>query len=631
MKLFLLSFFLFAVVAIAPAQGELTVKIRLIDTQYKAMGGVEINLKETVSGNIVKAVTGADGAAEVTLNSGYEWTISFLDIVNYGTVTVPPQGKSMESKTMTYNPEKMKKELAPRTDRSAMNIEIIDQTALNPKKADKTNAWVKVCIKTMEKKPLPDYTVDLTSLELKKTYRSKTNAAGVASFSVPPDEEFDIDIDGNNGYKTVHSLAVAGSIKEKTIYYQPDNVIEKEVGDTVRQEFPDGPNPSSVRSLLIVIAVDRYGAILSNEEVFINDLGSNKVYAAVTDRTGQAFFMLPNRKKYMIHFTYQRDVDFLDLSRVTGFSQATYHLTYIPNPRLQHPEEFIPKPEELFLVEFNEFLTRQFAPPEGNKALRMTAEWCNPVVNSASKEAVLQIGFTARDVSADENYGPPVNVSFVIDRSGSMGGYDRIESLIKSMTGFVDQIRPSDIVSLVTFDTEAVLKYPAGPKGDGDELKRIIGELEARGGTNIYNGMVMGYEEVLKNMLPKGTNRLVLLTDGYGTTEVDVVVKKSKSYNEKGVGISAIGVGEDYNYALLKLLTGECGGLNQYAGKAPDIEKVFAREMMNMLRPIASDVKVEILYNDRIVFSQLYGYEAVIKGKNTAEMNLTNIYSSTNR
>ena len=48
------------------------------------------------------------------------------------------------------------------------------------------------------------------------------------------------------------------------------------------------------------------------------------------------------------------------------------------------------------------------------------------------------------------------------------------------------------------------------------------------GGTNIYNGMVLGYEQITKKQIVKGTNRLVLLTDGYGSDDPLLTIKKSK-------------------------------------------------------------------------------------------------------
>ncbi len=61
--------------------------------------------------------------------------------------------------------------------------------------------------------------------------------------------------------------------------------------------------------------------------------------------------------------------------------------------------------------------------------------------------------------------------------------------------------------------------------------------------------MVMGYDQIAKKQIAKGTNRLVLLTDGYGNDDPLITIKKSKEYNDKGIELSSIGVGESYNQA----------------------------------------------------------------------------------
>jgi Ca-activated chloride channel family protein len=161
--------------------------------------------------------------------------------------------------------------------------------------------------------------------------------------------------------------------------------------------------------------------------------------------------------------------------------------------------------EDLLINEFNNFVKKQIPPPEKGKGLRMVLKWGNELINGKSKEAVLEIGFSA-DKDESNAYGPPINVSFVVDKSGSMAGYDRIEELQKSLINFVGSLRPNDIASLIIFDTEPELLLEAGKlQGRKDEFISLISSIIAGGGTNIYKGMVLGYEQVLKNMQTKGT------------------------------------------------------------------------------------------------------------------------------
>ena len=326
-----------------------------------------------------------------------------------------------------------------------------------------------------------------------------------------------------------------------------------------------------------------------DESVYLNLINSKKVYTAKTNDEGEAVFLLPKGKKYLINLDFQKDINVINLSNTSGIGNGTMWITYKPNPKLEHPEQYIPTVESLLINEFNNFLTKQFPQPEKGKPLRIILEWGNDLITGKSKEAILNIGFTASKNNS-EKYGPPINISFVMDKSGSMAGYDRIDELKKSLSGFVSSLRDDDIASLVVFDGEPELLIDAGKiAGKKDEFIGLINSIEADGYTNIYKGMVLGYDELLKNMNPKGTNRLILLTDGYGETEVDVIVSKSKEYNAKGVELSAIGVGEDYNQSLLKLLATNGGGMFQHIGDAYNLQESFKQELSGLLYPVAKE------------------------------------------
>jgi hypothetical protein len=219
-----------------------------------------------------------------------------------------------------------------------------------------------------------------------------------------------------------------------------------------------------------------------------------------------------------------------------------------------------------------------------------------------------------------------------MDKSGSMAGYDRIEELKISLSKFVKLLRPQDIASLIIFESEPEILIEAGKmEGKQNEFLSLIKSVEAGGGTNIYKAMILGYEEILKNMIPKGTNKLILLTDGYGETEPKIVLNKSKEYNDKGILISAIGVGRDYNQPLLKLLTEQGGGTFQHIENSYNLEQSFDNELTSLLFPVASNVKIDIIYNDKIVFNQLFGFPCISNSNNTTKVNIDNIYPGYNK
>jgi uncharacterized protein YegL len=504
-----------------------------------------------------------------------------------------------------------------------LRITTIDQSKLILKQYDQKTALVKLNIVMDDGSPLKNFAVNLTSFKLEHTFLGKTNQEGEANFIVPINTEYDIDIDGIDGFEYIDTKK--SGIYDLQFTYAPTNIRETIVNDTISQSITSDLKGTSSR-IAVKLKVNKLGGNdISRELIYLQMLGTNKVYKGKMDKEGKVSFLLPNRSKYLIHFKFQKDVDVLNFSHMKGISNSESIIVYKPDPKLEFPEQFIPTPDHLFLKDFKDFITKQY--PEPTDPIQLHLKWANDSINMLSKEAVLELGFKIRSTNNYNLNGPPINLSLVVDRSGSMYGDDRIGALKKSLLNFTTKLRKTDVVSLVCYDDKAILLVPSQPIGDGKYLKDMIEDIEAGGGTNIYNGMVMGYDQVEKKKLPKSTNRVVLLTDGYGSDDPLITIKKSKEYNDKGIELSAIGVGESYNQALLSQLASTGGGLLNFIGSSKNIESVFQKELTSLLSPCVSDVKIEIEYNDKIVFKQLYGFPFKQKEGNIVQLKLDAIYA----
>ena len=107
----------------------------------------------------------------------------------------------------------------------------------------------------------------------------------------------------------------------------------------------------------------------------------------------------------------------------------------------------------------------------------------------------------------------PVNVAFVIDRSGSMQGA-RIAQAREAAIMAINRLQPTDIASVVIFDHIADVLVPAQPVSDTGQFTDLIRQVSVRGSTAIHAGVLLGAAEVAKFRDPKHLNRVVLLSDG---------------------------------------------------------------------------------------------------------------------
>jgi Ca-activated chloride channel homolog len=134
-------------------------------------------------------------------------------------------------------------------------------------------------------------------------------------------------------------------------------------------------------------------------------------------------------------------------------------------------------------------------------------------------------GLAARDFAVTEDGQPvtlaefaggagPISTVLVIDRSGSMEENDKIAGAQDAARAFVEQMRPGDQTELITFNQRSSVEQRF--TGSQDDLLRAIDDIEADGGTALYDSMVAGVD-ALKNMT--GRRALLLLTDGQDCRE----------------------------------------------------------------------------------------------------------------
>lgn len=271
----------------------------------------------------------------------------------------------------------------------------------------------------------------------------------------------------------------------------------------------------------------------------------------------------------------------------------------------------IPASRSIAVEEFVNYHRHQIGRPRAGEAVLLDVRWGTDRVSSADPEAVLQIGFSTA-LASDRQQLPPINLALVIDKSGSMADADKLSRVKESLLTLVNQLRETDTLSIVVFDSEAEVLRPAREVGDREEVRRLIRSIQPGSSTNIHAGLMLGYREALKHFNREGTNRVVLLTDGIanqGVTDPAQIARDSLSFNDRGVDLSTIGVGLDLNKDLLRDLAKSGRGLFHFVADAQDIDKVFLKEVQSLVAPVATEPNLWIEAGPGLELAQIYGYE----------------------
>lgn len=229
-----------------------------------------------------------------------------------------------------------------------------------------------------------------------------------------------------------------------------------------------------------------------------------------------------------------------------------------------------------------------------------------------AQRVLLRVAIKGQDV-AKQNL-PPANLVFLVDVSGSMESADKLPLLRSSLKLLVDQMRPVDRISLVTYAGSTQVVLPPTSGADKATIKAAIDGLRAGGGTAGASGIDLAYRAAQQSFIDGGINRILLATDGdfnVGVSDTGQLKKMVEAQRRTGISLSTLGFGTgNYNEALMEQIADVGDGAYSYVDNLMEGQKVLVSEASSTLATIAKDVKVQIEFNPALVqeYRQI-GYE----------------------
>lgn len=190
----------------------------------------------------------------------------------------------------------------------------------------------------------------------------------------------------------------------------------------------------------------------------------------------------------------------------------------------------------------------------------------------------------------------PMNLCLVIDRSGSMEG-PPLEYVKQACVYVVDMLGPNDVLSIVTFEETVDVLMPPQRVTNKDLVKAGIQRLMPGNTTNLYDGLVLGLQQVTQVMDPTRATRMIVLTDGdptAGIKDFTALVAQAGDIRQRGITCTFLGFGPDYNEELLAGMAKRAGGNYYYIPQPQMIPDVFRTELDKLMTSVARNVRIEV-------------------------------------
>ncbi len=185
--------------------------------------------------------------------------------------------------------------------------------------------------------------------------------------------------------------------------------------------------------------------------------------------------------------------------------------------------------------------------------------------------------------------GPPLNVCLILDRSNSMQG-ERMETVKNTGIEIIHQLRDDDIISVVIFSDRAEVLIPASQAGTVKLVDTQIYAIETHGGTEIYHALEAGFNELSRSYSPNFINHMILITDGRTYGDEDASLHIGEKAAELGMGITCLGIGDEWNDIFLDELALRTGGSVLFISQAEDIQHFLRQQFTGFSQVYAEPV-----------------------------------------
>ena len=241
-------------------------------------------------------------------------------------------------------------------------------------------------------------------------------------------------------------------------------------------------------------------------------------------------------------------------------------------------------------------------------------------------KVLARIGFQAPELRDD---GRPLNVTLVLDASGSMADGDRVDIVREAAESIRKSLSRDDRIAVVHFTEDVIDRLTVEHENpDSRKVRRSIDRLEPHGSTNVQAGLDLGVRlaHEARRERPDAHNYVILMSDGVANVDATnpfAILESAGDYDNKNpLRLITIGVGiENYNDYLLEQLAQHGNGWYRYLNDTGHARATFSRENWLALSiPFADQTRAQVTWNPEVVESwRIIGYENRI----TADENFT--------
>jgi Ca-activated chloride channel family protein len=245
--------------------------------------------------------------------------------------------------------------------------------------------------------------------------------------------------------------------------------------------------------------------------------------------------------------------------------------------------------------------------PNLDSPLSIKTSYSQPLISRLS-EPQLFYALLELSIHPDTNLwvaSTPLNISLVVDCSTSMQGI-RLDTVKLTAIDLLRQLHSNDIFSLVKFNDFAEILIAPGNMDDLKSTEMKIQLLQAGGGTEIFKGLEAGFSQVNQFRSSQRINHIIMITDGRTYGDEASCEQLADQSAALGIGISALGIGNEWNDKFLDHITSKTGGICKFVSDSGDIRSSILDEISRLGSSLTEQISFNFQIPQNVGLSSAY-------------------------
>lgn len=226
--------------------------------------------------------------------------------------------------------------------------------------------------------------------------------------------------------------------------------------------------------------------------------------------------------------------------------------------------------------------------------IRINIEYSNRAIAIANEPQLL---YVLLNITPGKKYQEIpeniLNLCLVLDRSTSMQG-SRMDTVKDAAVELVRNLSPRDQIAIITFSDRADVMLPSGKKLDSRLIETQIQMIRVGGGTEIFQGLQAGFEEIHRVSSRSTINHIILVTDGRTYGDEAKCIQLAEKCVANNIQITGLGIGTEWNDAFVDKLTGITGGVCFYISRKHNLRQVLKEKLELLKKTFANSVQLAI-------------------------------------